>query len=89
MIKTADWKTYRNEEYWFEVKYPLDVRIQDDGYIDYLNGIRIIFCGGEYAKFCGIKGTGAHPEIYFFKLKKEGVKKRTLFFLSYERQLPR
>jgi len=40
--ETANWKTYRNEEYGFEFKYPKDYNIREETVTDRLTKIRIL-----------------------------------------------
>jgi uncharacterized membrane protein YvbJ len=37
-IDTSDWRTYRNEEYGFEIRYPVNWSVHDEEYKDYWDG---------------------------------------------------
>jgi len=80
--ETADWQIYKNEEYGFEIKYPQDFNIQE-------NDDAVTFCGGEATQFCGIQGASYHPEIYLFKLKKDGSRKDLYSFAFGDDELPK
>lgn len=79
--ETADWNIYRSEEYGFEMKYPLNWFIEDDGYIDYLNGIRITFCKENINNECPSRGTAPNMNIYLFKFKKDNTQKELYSFV--------
>jgi len=66
-----------------EIKYPINWFVEDEGYVEYLNGIRIIFCN-EKEKInnkCPSRGTAPHTNIYLFKFEKTGIKKELYSFI--------
>lgn len=85
----TNWKTYRNEKYEFEIEYPSDFVIKDFGEPDYLEGLGLSLCGGEYSNSCGIKGAGSHSEIYLFRFNKDGKRKELYSFVFGGGKFPR
>lgn len=63
--ETTDWKTYKNEEYGFEIKYPADWGINS-----YVKNRVVIVCDfvntdtGEYKTCQGLEGMGIGAGIY-------------------------
>ncbi len=61
--ETADWKTYKNKEYGFEVKYPKDWGYEQN-----------VFLSGSNLVFCPQKLTEVVSERIICKWKKEATK---------------